>query len=108
MTAMKTWTRDEINALLLRNPKAVERAVVVLFERQTADEKRVRHTKWDNKRGFAVWAAKSGSRIAAAIQAGRPLSEADRKTAMRIALVHSRQLVEEANRPKAAVSSAAA
>ena len=36
----KIWTRDEINEILRTNDKAVERAIVRLFERQNQDEQR--------------------------------------------------------------------
>ncbi len=33
----KTWTRTEIEALINGNDRAVERAMVAIWERQTAD-----------------------------------------------------------------------
>lgn len=107
MTA-KTWTRDEINALLRRNPKAVERAMLALFARQTADEQATDATRHHNGRGFNAPSARRGSYYARWVRSGRTLTGAHLDKALSIALRHSAQLVEEANRPKvAAVSSAA-
>lgn len=46
------WTKDTIQNLLATNDLAVERAVVAIYDRQTADEKRDSDTKHDNFRGF--------------------------------------------------------
>ena len=47
------WSREQLNALLLRNNKAVERALVLLYERQTADEQIGECTVHANKVGFS-------------------------------------------------------
>jgi hypothetical protein len=49
---MTDLTKDTINCLLLRNDRAVYRALIVLFERQTADEQRSENTLHDNGIGF--------------------------------------------------------
>lgn len=105
-TTNKTWERAEIDAMILLNPRAAERAMVVLHDRQTEDEQQVRHTRWLNKRGFAVWAAKAGSKLAETVKAGGKLAGDDLKMAERIALYHSKQLVEAANARLAAAVSA--
>jgi len=60
----KIWTRDEIDSMLDKSQKAVEKAVVAIYNLQTADEKTVRETKHKNNIGFAschanflTWAA---------------------------------------------------
>ena len=95
---MKTWTRNEIDALLKRSPRAVGRAMIVLHARQTADEQRADTTKHKNNRGFCSWAAKRGSYYARWVQSGRVLTGWHLQKATRIALYHSKQLVEEANK----------
>jgi hypothetical protein len=97
MKNTKTWNRDEINGLLLTNPRAVERAMVVLHNRQTQDEKVVSATRHHNGVGFSSWAARRGSYYARWVLGGRSLSGRHLEQATRIALHHSRQLVEEAN-----------
>ena len=125
--ANKTFTRDDINALLNRSDAAVERAMIVLFERQTADEQHRASTNVHNNRGFASCDARAGTRFARFLQGmddnnrvrfpkkrlGHPISnrifrryckqgETPIDRARRIALKHSRQLVEEANAKAAA------
>ncbi len=95
--SVKSWARPEIDALIQKNPKAVERAMVVLFNRQTADEKAAEYTKHHNNRGFAAYAARSGTYYARWVLKGRRLTGHHLAKARKIALKHSRQLVEEAN-----------
>jgi hypothetical protein len=44
------WTEQQIVTLLDTNDRAVERAIVAIYERQTADEKQTEHTRHDNSR----------------------------------------------------------
>jgi len=118
----KYWTRNDINDLLHSNDKAVERAIVRLFERQNADEQRFATTNTHNSRGFCSSDARAGTRFARWIQG---MDDNNRKKypakslnhpkasrifrnyckngesvigrARRIALKHSKQLVEIAN-----------
>ena len=93
----RTWTRDEIDALLQRNDRAVERAMVVLYDRQTQDEKRTSHTRHDNGIGFSAAHASKGSYYARYVLSGRRLTRHHLDRARKIALLHSKQLVQEAN-----------
>tara|TARA_Y100000310_G_C20437601_1_gene694473 strand:+ start:60 stop:428 length:369 start_codon:yes stop_codon:yes gene_type:complete len=114
----KTWTRDEINALLRKSDRAVERAIIRLFELQTADEQRDTDTKYHNTVGFSSADAFPGTRFARWLMGmndrnercfapkslshhraakvfrryGDPMARA-----RRIAIKHSRQLVLIAN-----------
>jgi hypothetical protein len=119
---MTKYTRDQINKILMTNDAAVERAIIVLFNRQTADEQSTAHTKNQNSIGFSACDAKAGTRFARFLlgmndrnqvryrkkNLSHPTSERifsqycrqgespiDR--ARRIAIKHSRQLVNEAN-----------
>jgi hypothetical protein len=98
MSAAKTWTRDEINDILKSNPRAVERAMVRLFELQTESEKESSTTRNNNGVGFSSYAASSGSYYARWVISGRQLSGKHLETALKIALRHSRQLVDHANK----------
>lgn len=93
----KQWTRDQIDALLRANPKAVERAMIRLYELQTGDERAAGETKHNNNVGFAGNAAKRGSYYARWVMSGRQLSGHHLDRALSIALRHSRQLVAIAN-----------
>ena len=120
--AQNTYSRDQIDAILLRNDAAVERAIVVLFQRQTSDEQSSADTRHHNDRGFSCTDARAGTRFARFLLgmddqnrvrfpkkslkhpiAGRIFrrycknGESVLGRARRIALKHSRQLAEEAN-----------
>ena len=116
------WTRDKIDSILRENDNAVERAMIVLFERQTRDEKNTKDAKHLNGVGFSSADAVAGTHFAQWLQGfnnrnkkvypekslkhpralrqyrkyckngERPIDRA-----RRIALKHSQQLVDEAN-----------
>lgn len=46
------WTKELITKLILEDDAALCRAVVVIYDRQTADEKSTAETKHDNGLGF--------------------------------------------------------
>ena len=119
---MKTYTRNDIDNILRSNDRAVERAMVVLFNRQTQDEQQSADTNHHNGRGFCSCDARAGTRFARFIQGMDdknqvrfprkglahpvakkifsrycPGSENPIDRARRIALKHSTQLAEEAN-----------
>lgn len=74
---MATHTKESIQSLLDRSPAAVERALVVLFERQTRDEQASSDTHHYNTVGFTAFHARSGSKYAkwvlAGLRDGKPL-----------------------------------
>lgn len=94
----RTWTREEVDSLLRRNDLAVERAMIALFHRQTRDEQHTSHTRHDNGVGFSAAYASKGSYYARWVLAGRRLTRHHLERARKIALLHSKQLVQEANR----------
>ena len=116
------WTRDQIDELLSKSDAAVERAMVVLFERQTRDEQNTKNAKHLNGIGFSSADATAGTHFAQWIQGFNrrnkkvyPAKSLNHKRALRqykryckdgekpidrarrIALKHSQQLVDEAN-----------
>jgi len=119
---MTIYTRDQINKILITNDSAVERAIIVLFNRQTADEQSTANTNHSNSIGFSACDAKAGTRFARFLLGMNDRNQVvyrkknlthntsrrifsrycrDGETpidrARRIALKHSRQLVDEAN-----------
>lgn len=96
-------TRASITQLLLENDRAVERALVVLFHRQTNDEKLAARTKLWNMRGFTGADAHYGTRNARQVLGGRTLFDSqlnywrrpNRRGVPRISKYWA-QLVEEA------------
>ena len=93
----KTWTRTEIEALINSNDRAVERAMVAIWERQTADEQETQDTRHHNGRGFAAWSARSGTYFAEWVRSGRRLTGKHLVKARKIALYHAGQLTDFAN-----------
>jgi hypothetical protein len=56
-TSTAQWTKESIQALLLRSDKAIEHALVRLYARQTLDEQASDDTKHRNGRGFTAFDA---------------------------------------------------
>jgi hypothetical protein len=89
-------TKADILALLLRNDKAVERAMVVLFLRQTSDEQDGKVTRHSNGRGFNYFHAERGTYFAKWILSGRKLTGSHLAAARKMACYYARQLLEVA------------
>lgn len=90
-------TIETIKALLDSNDKAVMRALVVLYNRQTADEQQSHVTSHLNGRGFNGYDANFGTDLAKQVMAGRGLSVRQLAAARKMCKKYARQLVEEAN-----------
>lgn len=95
------WTPERIESLLNSSDLAVERSIVVLYDRQTNDEKRDSDTKHTNKRGFRANHAAKMSYFARIILKGwkqdrnknrvhssTPASSARRRTRRRARVPH--------------------
>ena len=87
-----TWTPDTIRELLDRSQKAVERAVVAIYRRQTEDEQASQETRWHNRVGFAACHAHLGSYYAKWILSGRHLSGLHVERARRMVRHYAGQL----------------
>jgi hypothetical protein len=95
--AKTNWTKEEIKAMLLRNPKAVERALIVLNELQTTDEKAIKQTRWDNNKGFNVPDAGILGTLANHLQNGGNLNEIQKELALSRVQKYAGQLARIAN-----------
>jgi len=93
----KTWTRGEIEDMLRSNDRAVERAMVAIWERQTMDEQVTQDVKHNNNCGFSHWSARSGTYFAEWVRSGRQLTGKHLEKARKIALHHAGQLTDFAN-----------
>lgn len=100
------WTPERIESLLNSSDLAVERSIVVLYDRQTNDEKRDSDTKHTNKRGFRANHAAKMSYFARIILKGWKqdrnknrvhLNPYKLNIARGVALQYTRQLSEQAN-----------
>lgn len=63
-----TPTKESIKELLAKSDKAVYRALIVLFERQTSDEQASESTTHKNGRGFSAFDAEFLSSLAKQVQ----------------------------------------
>ena len=96
-TPTKVWTRAEIESLIIANDRAVERAMVSIWERQTATEQVGATVVKNNGKGFAGWSAYSGTYYADWVRSGRHLSGKHLVKARKIAMYHAGQLTAIAN-----------
>lgn len=87
---------DYIRWLLTMNDKAVERAIVAIYRRQTADEQSAGDTKHSNGVGFSGADASLGSYYARWILSGRSLTGKHLIKARTMSHKYVRQLVEVA------------
>lgn len=100
-------SREFILDLLSRNDRAVERAIVVLFENQTADEQLSANTRHENGRGFRKNHARKGTYYAKWVLSGRKLTGEHLENARGMARLYVRQLVEAARVKQASKAQAA-
>ena len=87
---------EYISWLLSTNDRAVERAILCLYNRQTIDEQELENTKYRNGRGFSASDAKRGTYMAKWILSGKHLSGQWLLDAKGIAFKYIGQLVDEA------------
>jgi hypothetical protein len=97
MVVAKQWNEKEIGALLDRSDRAVERAILAIYNLQTADEKNWQGTAHLNGVGFNAYDAKFGSSLAEWLNAGRSFTRGQLKSAKKMAKKYRRQLVLIAN-----------
>lgn len=94
--------KSVIIALLNRNNRAVEAAMVALFREQTEDEKSDKVTRHSNGRGFNFNHAERGTYYAKWVLSGKTLTGHHLDAARRMATFYARQLGEIAERKKQA------
>ena len=88
------WTPETIKSLLDRSNAAVERAVVAIFRRQTADEREAAQTRHHNNQGFAACHAHRGTYYAQWVLSGRHLDGRHLEKARRMVRRYAGQLCE--------------
>jgi hypothetical protein len=101
-------TREEVTHLLKTNDRAVERALVVLYQRQTSDEQAVLQTRHTNGVGFNATDAKFGSDLAQKVLKGWRLTPGQIGSARRMLIKYGGQLVAAAEEKAARKSQAVA
>jgi hypothetical protein len=93
---MDKTSKEYIANLLVENDRAVERAIVVLYNRQTSDEQVSQVTKESNGVGFRSNHARTGTYYAKWILSGKRLTGKHLVNARQITLHYLRQLSEAA------------
>jgi hypothetical protein len=91
------WTEAQIVELLNTNDRAVERAIIVLHQRQTLDEQVERQTKHTNHIGFRQNHAPRLSYYARLLRMGNHLYPSQLSVARKWVVMYRKQLTEIAN-----------
>jgi len=92
---MTEWNKEKLINLLTVNDKAVELAIVIIYNRQTLEEQSLEKTKHHNGIGFTGWHASLGTYYAKWILRGKSLSGQQLAKARKIALSYTSQLLDE-------------
>lgn len=85
-------TKQQIAFLLATSDKAVERAMLAIYARQTQDEQSSQTTKHSNGQGFNAFDALNGTYYAKWVLSGRKLSGSHLAKARKMALRYTQQL----------------
>jgi len=93
----KNWTKADIKALLIESDRAVARAIVAIYGRQTMDEQVIGETLNTNGVGFNGVDAEFLSSLAKFYTAKGFLSAGQLKYGRRAIMKYSGQLVDIAN-----------
>jgi hypothetical protein len=93
----RRYDKRDILEILQVKPRAVDRAVLALFSRQTLDEQATGMTKHSNGIGVNAVHARPISYYAAWVRSGRWLTGKHRNTALNIVRRYAGQLADIAN-----------
>lgn len=96
------WNREGIEKLLNENDRAVERAIVAIYRRQTSEEQNSNTTIHRNGMGFSGAHANYGTYLAKWILSGKRLNGNHLVKARTMALHYVSQLLEVASQKEAA------
>jgi hypothetical protein len=91
------YTEDQVVRLLNDSDRAVELALVEIYNRQTESEKATRTTNNDNGVGFSGTDAATGSYYAKYILSGRNLTDKHLIKGRAMAIKYRKQLLESLN-----------
>lgn len=91
------WTEARIVELLSTNNLAVERAMVAIYNLQTADERAMGQTNRLNGVGFSGAHARRGTYYAKWVLSGKRLSGKHLESARKMAISYRKQLLAVAN-----------
>jgi hypothetical protein len=94
---MAKWNEASILQLIISNDRALERAIIAIYNRQTEDEKSASSTRHTNGIGFAGPDASLGSYYAKWLLSGRSLSGNHLLKARKMMMKYRGQLTRIAN-----------
>lgn len=94
---MQHWQKENMLELLDKNPKAVMKGLLILYRRQTIEERETRETNVSNSAGFDKVDARRASRLAVRLIDNRGFSEGELEMATAITKKYWRQLANVAN-----------
>lgn len=94
--ALNGWTKDHIQHMLMTSNAALERGLLQIYSRQTADEQRSKETKEDNGVGFSGQDGAFLSDVASRVLRGQKLTENQIRIVRPKMLKYWRQLLEVA------------
>lgn len=92
-----SYTKESIKDLLQRNDRAVERALLAIYNRQTGEERQAERTVVHNSVGFSAFDARLGTYYAKWVSGGKSLTEPHLGKARRLATKYVGQLADIAN-----------
>lgn len=92
-----SWEVNEIKERLINNNELVERGLIILYNLQTKDEKKLFNTHHVNKKGFNKFDANILSSFAEQLLENKHLSPRQLQIARKRILKYSKQLTEIAN-----------
>lgn len=92
---MTDWNKEKIVGLLQSNDRAVERAIIVIYNRQTRDEQSSKETLHSNGIGFSGADANLGSYYARWILDKKKLTGSHLERARKMVLKYTAQLLSE-------------
>lgn len=93
----KNYTRLDIAQILVKNDRAVERAMLLLYRLQTQSEQMTSQTTVHNGVGFSSAHASRGSYYGRWVASGKQLTGKHLDLARKISLRYTRQLADAAN-----------
>ena len=97
MTEQKLWTIEELRELLKESDKAVARAILAIYNRQTEDEQTIKETTDHNGIGYNGVDANFMSSLAQFYQSKGFLSAGQLKYGRKAIMKYAGQLTEIAN-----------
>ena len=97
MTEQKIWTVEEVKVLLAESDKAVARAILAIYNRQTEDEKAIKETSESNGVGYNGVDANFMSSLAQFYQAKGFLTAGQVKYGRKAIMKYAGQLTTIAN-----------